>query len=289
MTNKVLKGLWFGVLGAGIIIFASYIRQAVISLGQPFPFGYDEGWTLWASNWIGNGGMGYLYPDMDYYRNFYPPFYFIVTGILFKVFGVSLFWGRFVSYVACLASGVLVYFIVRKVTGSKWFGLIGGILFFLPPITRVWTLQFRPESLGLCLTLLGLYLSIKYIKSSKVLWSTVPFLLAVFTKQPYIAAPIAVGPYLLFTNRKLMLQYGGALLVSGLGLLGIFQLLTGGSFVNSILVAPTVFPTHFLLALLIIRDTVIYHWIALLLALCAVVFILVRQKYFKETSTLLVF
>lgn len=289
MSNKVLRGLWFGVLGAGIIIFGLYIRQAVISLGQPYPFEYGEGWDLWVSNWIGNGGIGHLYPTASqspYYSQIYPPLYFIVVGVFSKIFGMSLFIGRFVSFIACLASGMLVFFIVREVTKSKWFGLIGGILFFVPPITRAWTLFFKPEPLALCLTLLGFYLAIKYIGSRKVLWSVVPFILAVFTKQAYICAPLAVGLYLLFTNRKLMLQYGGTLLVSGLGLLGVFQLLTHGSFVSSILGSPTLFPVHWELALLLIRNTVVYHWIILILALCAVVLVLVRSKELREMPTM---
>lgn len=289
ISNKVLKSLWFGVFGVGIIILATYIYQAVISLNQPYPFEYGEGWALWISNWIGNGGIGHMYPILDeslYYKHIYPPLYFITTGVLFRIFEVSLFWGRFVGFVSCLASGVLVFLIVKEVTKSKWYGLLGGVLFFVPPITRAWTLFFKPDSLAFFLTLLGFYLAIKYIGSRKVLWSVIPFILAVFTKQHFIAAPIAVGLYLLFTNRKLMLQYGGTLVVGGLGLLGLFQLLTKGSFIETILVSPTMFPIHWELAAFLIRNITIHHWAILVLALCMVVFMLVRTKELKWISTI---
>ncbi len=292
LSDKVLKGLWFGLLGVGLVIFAIYIHQAIISLGQPYPFEHGEGWNLWISNQMGNSSLEQIYPaasQSPYYRNFYPPLYFAVVGGLFKMFGVSLLVGRLLALIACLVSGGLVFLIVRQVTGSKWFGLIGGILFFVPPVTRAWSLFFKPDTLALCLTLLGFYLAIKYIGSRKVLWSVIPFILAVFTKQHFIAAPLAVGLYLLLTNRKLMLQFGFALLTSGFGLLGIFQLLTNGSFIDSVLGVSTVFPIYLPLTIFLIRNVVVDHWIILILASCMVMLTLVRFKESKEVSTVLVF
>jgi hypothetical protein len=291
VRDKILKYLWIGVLVAGLVLFALYVRQAIVSLNQPYPFEYGEGWDLLFSNWWGNGGIAHILPSASlnaYFTNVYPPVYFLVVGILFKLFGVSLFWGRLVSFISCLASGLVCFFIVKKVTGSRWWGILAGVLFFAPPITRDWTLYFKPEPLALFFSLLGIYFVVKFIGTKKILWSVPVFLLAVFTKQSFIAAPIAVGLFLLITKRKVVFWYSGLLLAGGLGLAVLVQWLSKGSFLFSILKVTSGIPVYWQLAVYLIEKTVSYHWAIIFLALCVAVLTLVRPKDWRSTTTLII-
>lgn len=157
----------------------------------------------------------------------YMPLYFVVVGNLMKVFGTSPIVGKVVSTLAALGIALLVYLISVKLTGRKLLSAIPGILFLLFPATGNYSAeQVKIDIPALFLATVSLYL----VLNKRYLWS-VPFaVLAFFTKQYFIAVPIATAVYLLWKGRKILARYVGLYLaLVGVGF-GIGQFVTGGTF-----------------------------------------------------------
>lgn len=157
----------------------------------------------------------------------YMPVYFIVTGNAMKVFGTSPIVGKLISTFAALGAAMLIYLIGSKLSGQKLFSIVLGALFLMYPVLIDYSSsEVKIDILGLFLSTLGLYL----VVTKHYIWAVFPAVLAFFTKQFYIAVPLAVGLYLLWTNRKELVKYAGLyLLLIGVGF-GAGQWVSDGQF-----------------------------------------------------------
>jgi Gpi18-like mannosyltransferase len=108
-------------------------------------------------------------------------------------------------------------------------------LFFIAYSVRSWAVIPGADSLALLFTLVGVYL----VSCKKILWSVPLFVLAIYTKQDYIVAPLAVGLYLLWKDRKLVLPFVLSLIVLVLVPFFVINYYTHGQFYQHILVFPT--------------------------------------------------
>jgi len=160
----------------------------------------------------------------------YFPVYFLVCGGLTTIFGSSLLIGRLVSIVAIIIVAFFLYKIVNLEVKSRVGGIVAAVLVFCIPVVQIWTVVYRVDTLALMFAIIGIYLALKFKESRKILWSVPLFLLAILTKQSAIAAPLAVGIYLLIKERKLLYWYLGVLL-GGLGIILLsLNLATDGQF-----------------------------------------------------------
>lgn len=290
--SKILVGLWVSVAGVSLAIIVAWIYQVATQLGTPYNFDYGESWNVWVGNWIGNGGLAHIYypyGQEPYYQTFYTPVFYLVLGPLFWLFSPSLLVGRLASVSACLLSSVIVFLLIKQITKSKWYSLLGGLLFLVPPLTRVWSEFIHVDTLGVTFSLLGMYVFIRGNNTKKSLWAVIPFLLGIFTKQVFIVAPLAVILYLLISKRwKLVSQFTGLMVVGGTCLVGLFQWWSGGNFIEAIFTSPTVFKVHWQLSVYLTNVFVEDYPIILVLALCTVVLGLVRFRERKESYVLLI-
>jgi hypothetical protein len=83
-------------------------------------------------------------------------------------------------------------------------------------------------------TVLGVYLVVK----NKMLWAVPAFVLAVFTKQSYIIAPLVVILYLLLKDRKKALEFVCLMVVSVLVPFIVINWGTQGEFYRHIIIFP---------------------------------------------------
>jgi hypothetical protein len=192
----------------------------------------DEG-VFW---YAAQHGLG-VYKDINvepYISINNPPVYSILVGVLIKVFGSSLIVGRVVSVLAFLATCGLIYSIVNLLTKDKLVSTISGLFPMAVWFFTYWSVTFRPDILGIPLSLLGVFLVLKYKGSRKLFWSIPLFLLAIFTKQIFVSAPMVVCIYLFLSNKKLGLAY--LVCLGGLvgGVLGVLNLVTDGYFIRGI-------------------------------------------------------
>lgn len=198
-VNKILYGIFFGGL---TFYFVFYLFNAYVSITYPYQLGYGEEFILNQAHLITQGSS--IYQDITRYPYIignYPPVYPLICASLVKLFGTSFATGRFISVLSTILIGLLIYKIVKEKANNQ-IALISSLLFFGSAYVYFWTCQFRVDTLGLLFSLAGIYLVFKYENTKKVYWSTFPFILALFTKQSLIAAPIASFIYLFLKNRK---------------------------------------------------------------------------------------
>lgn len=290
--DRILKYLWIAVFAGVAIYFGIFIYQTVQVLFTPYGLEYGDGWNAYTSSWWGNGGLSHIYPpraqDLPFFSMAYTPIYYLVVGVFYPLTGPVFWVGRMVSLLSGLGTLLLFYLIVSRLTGGKWWGLVAAVLFFMPPITRAWILWFKVEPLALFFSFLGLYLVIRFSGTRKVLWCVIPLLFAMFTKQTFVSAAVAVGLYLLVTNRKIFFQYMGLMVVGGvLAIVGL-QLATNGSFIPSIFSAPTRMPLAWELSVTVLQESLLPQWLIVVLASCAILLI-IRKSGWKSPPILFVF
>jgi len=164
----------------------------------------------------------------------YAPVYYVIWGLLDKIWGVSSSAGSAISLVCTLLVGLFVYLILKRISASKLIGAIGVVLFLTAITVTDWSIAPRPDNLALLLSLIGVYLVIK----NKVYYSIPIFCLAIFTKQSYIVAPTAVALYLLWKDRKRGFIFIAGLVALLLSSLGIANYVTHGEFYRHVVVFP---------------------------------------------------
>lgn len=221
------------ILVVMVIVFhlVLYGMVAYVSLTTPYQFDYGEGYHWYISQLASEGKT--VYHDISeepYITSVYTPVYYFASGGLIALFGSSIYMGRILSIIATVASAFLIFWIVRRVTGKWAGGAVAAGLYFASPIVIGWTTFFRVDMLALFFSLAGIALALKFLGTRKVLWAIPLFVLAVYTKQTYLAAPIAIILYLFLKDRKLSYWFTG--LFAGLCgiIMGIGAALTNGQF-----------------------------------------------------------
>lgn len=206
MLNKLnsLFKLLCGLSIAGLIFyFIFYIFNAYQSLIYPYQLDFGEGFLLYFAYTLSQGHS--IYQDISIYPyipGLYPPIFSLVCAGLVKIFGISFSTGRFVSVLSAILIGSLIYKIVRE-KANKQIAIIGSLLFFASPYIYNWTRLFRVDTLALLFSLVGIYFVFKYENNKKVYLSIPFFLLSIYTKQSFIAAPLASFTYLFLKDKKL--------------------------------------------------------------------------------------
>ena len=288
--DKVLKWLWWGVLAMIGVLLIMFIIQIVKDIGQPYTYDYGEAWNIWVGNWIGHGGLKNIYYQIGqfpYYETPYTPMFYIISGVLYKIFGATLLVGRSLSLASGFGSSILCGLIVKEVTKSKWYGLLAGLLFWVAPINRTWTLFLHVDCLGIFFSLIGTYFVVKYLGTKKILWAVIFYLLAVFTKQIFVTAPAVVVLYLFFTKKKIVFPFVGLLIVGGVALIALFQWGSGGTFIKAVFLYPTVFQWNVWLTIYLNSVNGVGQWGLTIIAFCATMLTLMRHKEFKGAPVII--
>jgi hypothetical protein len=157
----------------------------------------------------------------------YTPLYYAVVGGLLRLFGdYGYTTGRLVSLAATLGGTLALAWTVRCMSGRWLVGFLGGGLFLTQNLTTLlWAPMHRVDPFALGLTLVGLALA----TAGRLRLAAILFLLALFTKQTFFVAPIAVA-VALWPCRDRLVRYLAVLLIGGGVLLAATQLLTNGWF-----------------------------------------------------------
>jgi hypothetical protein len=221
--------LWTAVGGLMAIYLVVFALSTVVRVIQPAEFLYGEAIVLDQARRIALGQP--LYPPpfaLPLTVTAYTPLYYLLVGWLQRLSGDTGYTlGRLVSVVAALGSAVLLAWSVRSVVGRWSAGwLTAGLFLTQNLIVLLWASTHRVDLLGLCLTLCGLALA----TAGRTTAAALPLVLAVLTKQTYLAAPVAVC-LLLWPRRGATLRFLGLYVGGVLVAVGISVVLGGGSFV----------------------------------------------------------
>ncbi|NOR16612.1 hypothetical protein GQ543_02730 [candidate division WOR-3 bacterium] len=232
----ILKILWTILLGGLAIYIVFFIIESIILINYPYQISYGEGFILNQAVIISQGQS--IYQDITNYPYLvgnYPPVYPFLCALFVKIFGVSFAPGRFISFIAVILSGFLIYIILKEnrrlQKGSFKESIVISALFFLasPYIFYTYPL-YRVDALALLFSLAGLYFVFKFENRKSVYFSIPFFILALYTKQSFIAAPIASLIYLTFKNIKRGIIYFIFLSLVYVSIFLLLNNLTGGQY-----------------------------------------------------------
>ncbi|MCK4466020.1 MAG: glycosyltransferase family 39 protein, partial [Bacteroidales bacterium] len=228
--------MWTILLGGLAIYTVFFIIESIILINYPYQISYGEGFILNQAVIISQGQS--IYQDITNYPYLvgnYPPVYSFLCALFVKIFGVSFAPGRFISFIAVILSGFLIYIILKKnrrsQKGSFKESIVISALFFLasPYIFYAYPL-YRVDALALLFSLAGLYFVFKFENRKSVYFSIPFFILALYTKQSFIAAPIASLIYLTFKNIKRGIIYFIFLSLVYVSIFLLLNNLTGGQY-----------------------------------------------------------
>lgn len=175
-------------------------------LSYPYPHDGLEGTLSYEAGLLWSGQP--LYQPLELHRFVsapYPPLHPLLLGLAMRLPGPHIFWGgRLLSLVAALGVALLIVLTIRRCCGSWLAGLTGAALFLSAPPAILWATRIKPDMLALLWTALGLYLAARALRPpaerqpiAPALASAVCFVLAFYTKQTAIAAPLGAGLALL--------------------------------------------------------------------------------------------
>jgi len=242
-----IDGLMLCLLAALILVlgmhFAIYFRYAVGALFYPFQLDYGEG-IVWQQALLIPGPRMYgditRFPFIVFH---YPPAYHLAVRAVAALGIDMLRAGRGVSLASSLAVGVLAASLVFQAARGRFCRLaslagaaFAGLSIFCYWPVVVWSPMFRVDMLAIALSFLGVWFA---VRSPPKPWqpyvAVLLFVLAAYTKQSCIVAPLTVLPVML------MIDYGRSIKAYGLGLavgvaaLSILTEMTGGGFLRHIL------------------------------------------------------
>ncbi len=157
--NKVLSNNWFIIVSGCILLLL--IEMPILTNGRPIfcdeawysnpAYNFSQGYWIHNTN-VGSGGD----------TNFIFPF---VQGILFAVFGYSIFIARFASVLAGLFSIVVLFKLLKQLKIPNNAAIFSVFALIAIPVYHSVFRYARPEAWAILFVLLSLFFFTKYIYS----------------------------------------------------------------------------------------------------------------------------
>jgi hypothetical protein len=209
--------------------FAVFLFYGAVCLFYPYDLDNEEGFILNQIHQLRHGHT--IYPELKappYTVGNYPPVYQVVNLPFSLVFGTHHWYGRLISILATLVLGYLIGRIVYRITEDIFTALVAGIFPFAVHYIYSWAVLNRVDMLALAFTLAGIYKVFKEPK--KIVVPVILFLLAFYTKQTMIAAPVIAFFYIFLNDPKKAGLFAVSLGLSGLMVFLTLYGLTHGEF-----------------------------------------------------------
>lgn len=229
-----------GIVKISIIIFLLWVTTLFIkwcstAIYNDIQLDYSEGVVL-NSAYILNKGET-LYRQVNDYPFFvclYSP-NFIWLNSLFINDSFSLASGRLISILSLMIILIIIFKLVYIESKNAYLSFTASLLciYFYPIF--FWTPLYRNDLFGIAFSLLGLWFIIRY-KGNVQFLSILFFLIALYTKQTLIAAPIAGYFYLFLRNRKNAILSISSTAILGCIIFLIINFLTENGFYYNILI-----------------------------------------------------
>lgn len=235
-------------LALGALIWRAVQVLVAAAVAIPFPLSLDYGEGIVAQQALmvfGPRAYGSV-TDLPFVVFHYPPVYHVVIRALATLVGAAdvelVTVGRVVSVLSGVAVAIAVGVLAASLSpegldGRRRIlaGLVAGLLSLGTLPVAYWIPFARVDMLSLALTMNGLALAVCAGNSrAKLHASVLLFVLAIYTKQTALAAPIAVVLVLWVTDRRRALEVIASGLALSVPLLGLAQWLTDGGFLRHI-------------------------------------------------------
>jgi len=217
---------------------ADYLSYAAQAITYPFEFDYGEG-IVWQQALLIPGSR--MYGDITHFPFIafeYPPVYHLVVRAI-ATLGIDLLGaGRAVTLAATTAIAILVGGIAStamREIASKSARIVGaavaGLMIFTYNPVQDWAVAMRVDMLAIAFSFAGVYLTIVAGQRTNILCVAIlMFVLAVYTKQTELPAPIAAITVTAMANRISALKaLAFGLIIGGVAFI-VLELSTGGGF-----------------------------------------------------------
>ena len=228
--------LVYGPPSAVLALYAlAFLEHGWGVVSFPYQIDYGEAPELNRAVLISQGLPVYVdWSRPPYQMANYTPLYPAVAsiGVMFR--GADFFFGRLVSFLSTLAAAGLIGGIAWSL-GAGWRGAaIGGLLYLAAHPVWNWGAFQRVDAMAVALELAGMALFTYGWVRQRLAWgvwvSVLVFVLAAYTRQTVVAGAVACYGYLLWRSPRLAFGAIGAYAGLGLGVFGVFQIVTGGQF-----------------------------------------------------------
>jgi hypothetical protein len=217
---------------------AIYLQNAFDAVRYPFGLDYGEGMVWQQALLIPGPRMYGAITNMPFIVFHYPPVYHVAVRFAMFLGLDPLMAGRGLSVACTLAAAGLCAWLVGCGISKKVNGLarivgctIGGLLpLSLGPV-EFWSVLMRVDMLAIFLSFLGVTIVVESVRRPAWLAFAIPvFVLALYTKQTALAAPIAALAVSLALNPRQTIT--ASAFGAGLGLIGFgwLEWLTSGGF-----------------------------------------------------------
>ena len=175
---------------------ACALWQSIDEIRLPYQIDYGEGLMLEGAARLVHGQPLYGDPRcFPHQLHVYGPVAYFLTSLPVRMFGIDYRPARALTLLCALLSALAIAYLLRHWTGSWSIGLIFGFSFLLVPTVRTWLYLIRADFLALSLSLIGLVI---YVLRPRLWWLSIFFfMLAIYAKYTFMAAPLAVGTHLL--------------------------------------------------------------------------------------------
>ncbi len=236
--------LWALAL-AGLALLAGFtVWFCIRALGYRYQLLYGEGFMLEFARRLAAGEP--LYKPLAGFplgTVNYPPLPLLLARLTFPLTGFGYAAGRLWAILAALAVAAILFAWVRRATGQTAPAAASALAWLGAPYVYHWAPQFRVDLPGLALSLAGLYLVWRVvgrgpIPARTLFLAALLFVLGLYCKQSFVAAPAAAVLVLLLSRRyrQALLLAGLILVLGGIPLLAL-NIATGGAFWNSLVTA----------------------------------------------------
>ncbi|MDZ8187885.1 MAG: glycosyltransferase family 39 protein [Nostoc sp. ChiSLP02] len=125
-----------------------------------------------ARNFYENG-FNLFYPQIDWggnspgYCETEFPIYSFIVALIYKLFGLTEFWGRLISIICFLVALYFLYQLVSKILDSK-IAAWSCLFFVILPLNVYYSRTFQPESMLLMCSVIGIYYFYDWLESEKL-------------------------------------------------------------------------------------------------------------------------
>ncbi len=264
---------------------AQYLIEAWRAVGFPFALDWMEG-AVWQQAMLIPGPRMYGPVDAPPYLFFeYPLVYHLAIKALTVFGGDPLKIGRALSVACTLAiagmCGILVHRAMRHAVGRPA-RMLGAIVAAFVPLTyhpvTSWSQQMRVDMLGVAFSFAGVTLAVLAARRPALLWPAMAaFVLAVYTKQVEVAAPMAALAVAFILNWRQAMP--AALAGLGMACIALLALewMTDGGFLRHIVLYNTYPPFSLSAALSLAARVYLAHAVYFAAAMTGLVLVWLRE------------
>lgn len=189
------------VLGLALLAVVLVVPR-VLAIGEPFHFNYNEGWNLYRTALVQDGGQLYGVPPGLWVVN-YPPLSFHIAAWLDRLIGDLVLTGRLLSLAGlagtCLLAGACVAHITASRTAAICAALLPAIWIGLYQANRI--AMNDPQLLATAFVMAGVWCYLRAGRSAWLVASAMAVAVGLFTKSNLIDLPLAILLHLAWSRR----------------------------------------------------------------------------------------